>query len=383
MSVKIGLDATPLLGQRSGVGQYTGRLLEALLDLELGWEYLLYSNRPLDALEPALQKLVQLPAHLPQSRWIWMQSVLPCLIARTRPQLAHFPNGLAPLWLPVPFVLTVHDASLFLYSHTHPRRRLLAMRLILPLVARRAAAVITVSEHARRDLLRVLRLPPEKVEVVYQAAPATFQPIHSRRQLVHLRRKYRLPQDFILFVGTLEPRKNLVRLLRAFEQVRRCGYRHRLVLVGARGWLMDDFDREMERLGLAEAVQHLGYVAATDLPGLYNLAALFVFPSLYEGFGLPALEAMACGTAVLTSNNSGLREICGDAAYLVDPTDQENLAEGMIELLADSARRTELSWRGLARARDFSWRQTAIQTQAIYEGIVTPVLAEPVGARHL
>jgi glycosyltransferase involved in cell wall biosynthesis len=382
MSITIGLDGTPLLGQRTGVGNYTGRLLEALLDLDSSWEYLLYSNRPLEALEPALQKAAQLPGHLPQSRWIWMQTVLPLLIARTRPQLAHFPNGLAPLWLPAPFVLTIHDASLFLYSYTHPRNRLLAMRLLLPLVARRASAVITVSKHARRDLLRVLRLPPQKVEVVYQAAPESFQPIVDRRQLEQLRHKYRLPEKIILFVGTLEPRKNLVRLLRAFDQVRRRGFPHKLVLVGARGWLMDEFDRELERLALADAVQHLGYVAGADLPGLFNLATLFVFPSLYEGFGMPPLEAMACGTAVLSSNNSALREICADAAYLVDPLDQESLTQGMLELLADADRRADLSRRGLERASHFSWRQTAIRTKAVYEQVLAPVAASLVGASH-
>jgi glycosyltransferase involved in cell wall biosynthesis len=370
MSVTVGLDGTPLMGQRFGVGHYTGRLLEALLDLEPGWQYLLYSNRPLGKLEPALQKVVESPGYLRQSRWLWMQLVLPWLIARSRPHLAHFPNGLAPLWSPVPFAVTIHDASLFLYSHTHPRARLLAMRLILPLVARRAAAVITVSEHARRDLLRIFRLPPEKVEVVYQAAPAAFRPISDRPRLAQLRWKYRLPEEIILFVGTLEPRKNLVRLLRAFDQVRRCGYRHKLVLVGARGWLTADFDRELERLGLAETVQHLGYVPTADLPGLFNLATLFVFPSLYEGFGLPPLEAMACGTAVLTGNNSALREICGDAAYLVDATDQESVTEGMLELLASPESRAELSRRGLERASHFSWKKTAVQTKAIYERIV-------------
>jgi glycosyltransferase involved in cell wall biosynthesis len=373
MSIRIGFDGTPLLGQRTGVGNYTGRLLGALIDLEPGWEYVLYSNRPLGKLEPVLERAIQWPGYLPQSRWLWMQTVLPWLMARTRPQLAHFPNGLAPLWLPVPFAVTIHDASLFLYSHTHPCARLLAMRLILPLVARRAAAVITVSHHARRDLLRVLRLPPEKVEVVYQAAPEAFRPVRERAPLARLQRelrqKYRLPEEIILFVGTLEPRKNLVRLLRAFAQVRRCGYRHRLVLVGARGWLMQAFDRELERLGLADAVQHLGYVAAADLPGLFNLATLFIFPSLYEGFGMPPLEAMACGTPVVTSNNSALHEICGNAAHLVDPLDEESLAEGMLQLLGSAELRAELSRRGLKRAAHFSWHETARQTKAVYEGI--------------
>lgn len=370
MSVRIGIDGTPLLGPRSGVGFYTGRLLAAMLACNSEWDYLLYSNRPLGALEPELSGARQIISRLPSKRLVWMQFLLPAQIRRSQPDLCHFPNAMAPIWQPKPFILTIHDASLFLFSHYHPRTRLMSIRLTLPFLARRAAAIICVSHHARTELTRILNLDPERVHVVYEAAPATFQPVTDPHCLEGLRRKYRLPERFLLHVGTLEPRKNLPRLIRALYEIRRRGCDIKLVLVGARGWQLDSFDEEIERLSLQDAVHFTGYVPSTDLPGLFSLATLFVFPSLYEGFGLPPIEAMACGTPVLTSNRGSLPEICGDAAYLVDPEDEQALADGLFALLSDADWRTELARCGLAHARTFSWERAASETVAVYREVL-------------
>ncbi|MEW5989665.1 MAG: glycosyltransferase family 1 protein, partial [Chloroflexota bacterium] len=344
--MKLGLDGTPLLGQRSGVGNYTGRLLGALMRANPDWQYDLYSNRPLGELEPELAGARQVAAYWPHSRWLWMQLFLPAVIQRSRPSLCHFTNSLAPLWQPRPFVLTIHDASLFLYRHLHPPARHLTMRLILPILARRAAAIITVSEHARQELQRVLGIPAGKIQAIHEAAPDYFRPVTDADNLAYLCQKYQLPEKFLLFVGTLEPRKNLTRLVRALGEVRKRGYPHRLVLVGPPGWLMDGFAQEIERLELQDRVQFVGYVPAEELPGLFSLATVFTFPSLYEGFGLPPLEAMACGAPVLTSNRSSLAEICAGAACLVDPEDEESIAAGLLSLLADEEWRRELAERG-------------------------------------
>lgn len=370
MSFKIGIDGTPLLGNRSGVGNYTARLLAAMVAARPEWEYLLYSNRPLGGLEASLERVRQVEGYLPRSRWLWMQTVLPGLVARTQPALCHFTNALAPVMQPSPFVLTIHDASLFLYSQYHPRARLATIRLILPTITRRAAAVITVSDHARRELVRVLGLPAGKVHVVHEAAPAAFQPVTDGATLAALRQKYRLPEHFLLYVGTLEPRKNLGRLVRALKRIRQAGFPHHLVMVGERGWMMEGFEREIEQLGLADVVHLTGFVPTEDLPGLFSLATLFTFPSLYEGFGLPPLEAMACGTPVLSSNNSSLEEVCGDAAYLIDPHDEEALTEGLRLLLSDPERRADLARRGLERTRHFSWERAAEETVAIYNQVL-------------
>ena len=370
-SMRIGFDGTPLLGQRSGVGYYTSHLLSALVEIQPEWEYLLYSNRPLNGLELPLPQAQQVEQrYFPPSRWLWMQAILPGTIHNSQPNLCHFTNALAPLWQPVPYVLTIHDASLFVYGNYHPRARHLTMRLTLPLVARRAAAVITVSEHSRNDLIRVLSLQPEKIHVVYEAAADEFRPVEDRQALDALRHKYSLPEKFVLYVGTLEPRKNLLRLVRALKQLREQGWTYHLVLAGPMGWMMETFDREVHDMGLQDAVHYLGYVPSEDLPALYSLATVFGFPSLYEGFGLPPLEAMACGTPVLTSNRSSLAEICGDAAYLVDPQSEEDITAGLCALLSDEELRRKLRARGLERVARFSWQRAARETSEVYRQVL-------------
>ena len=370
MDLRIGLDGTPLLGQRSGVGNYTGRLLAALLRQNPEWEFLLYSNRPLEKLEPALERATPVYSRFSSRRLFWMHCLLPATIRRSRPQLCHFPNSMAPMWHRSPFVLTIHDASLFLYSEYHPPTRLLSIRLALPLLARRAEAIITVSNSARNDIVRTLNLPPEKVHVIYEAASARFRPVTDTAHLDALRRKYNLPEQFLLYVGTLEPRKNLCRLVRALRQIFQNGFRFPLILVGAGGWKLTDLRAEIERQGLKDAVRFTGYVPTEDLPGLFSLATLFVFPSLYEGFGLPPLEAMACGAPVLTSNCTSLAEICDGGAYLVNPRNEEELAAALIELLADEEMRRALGRRGRDRAQQFSWSKAARQTAAVYRHVL-------------
>ena len=369
--MRIGFDGTPLLGQRSGVGHYTGRLLSHLVQQRPEWDYLLFSNRPFEPLEAELARTMPITNNFGLSRFIWMQLMLPRIIRKMQPDLCHFPNNTAPLCQNSPAVITIHDASLFLHSRHHPPSRLVALRLLLPYVARRATAVITVSHYARRDLMRVLQLPAEKVHVIYEAAPDGFQPLDDPSQRHHIKTRYNLPDKFVLFVGTIEPRKNLKRLIGAMAKLRQRGDETRLVLVGPNGWLINgSLEEEVERLGLKGAVQNLGYVPQADLPGIYSLATVFAFPSLYEGFGLPPLEAMACGTPVLTSQQSAMAEICGEAAYLVDPTQEEAIAEGLACLLADADQRDYLRRCGLARAQQYSWERTARETAVVYEKVL-------------
>lgn len=368
--MRIGFDGTPLLGQRSGVGNYTANLLAAILQENPDWEFLLYSNREFDALEESLSDLYPVYSPISTRRMLWMHFLLPGIIRKTQPRLCHFPNAMAPISLSKPFILTIHDASLFLHRHFHPMARLLSIRLTLPYLAHRASAIITVSNHARDDLIRIMNLKPEKVFVTHEAASEQFRPVTDNETLEHLRHKYHLPESYILYVGTLESRKNLVRLVRAFSELHKKGFSHQLVVVGATGWKASNIFREIEDLSLEDKIIMPGYIPKPDLPGILSMSELFVFPSLFEGFGLPPLEAMSCGTPVIASNRSSMPEICGDAAHYIDPEDEQSIIAGMAEILGDKEYHQEMRRRGLERARQFSWRKTARETSEIYRWVL-------------
>ncbi len=366
--MRIGFDVTPLCGTPTGVGVYTAQLLMHLQPL-LDEPLLPLAHRPNGL---PCDGRVRLPARVlaspfPLNKTLWMQAILPFQVQRVGVDLCHFTNGVAPLLGSVPMVVTLHDASLWLYPQYHYPRRLLAMRPLIPWVARRARAVITVSESARRDLIRVLDLPTSKVHVIYEAPAPCFRPLPPGRWQERLRARYGLPARYVLYVGTIEPRKNLVRLLRAMALLRadyrlECG----LVMVGPRGWKDQAVFDTVARLGLADRVHFLGYVPTEDVCGLYNLADVFVFPSLYEGFGLPVLEAMACGTPVVTSRVEALAEVAGGAAALVDPRDEAHMAGVLARVLTDAAYAARLQASGRARAAQFGWAQAAAETLAVY-----------------
>jgi glycosyltransferase involved in cell wall biosynthesis len=269
----------------------------------------------------------------------------------------------------VPTVLTVHDLIFRqLPGHHKPLNRGY-LNLTLPLYCRRATHIIAISECTRRDVTAAYDLPPEKVTVIYEAADPRFRPQTSAR-VTAVRQQYGLPERYILFVGTIEPRKNLTRLLHAFEALHGDDLCDALVIVGRRGWLFGDFFAELERSPVRDAVLVPGYVPDEALPAIYTGARALAFPSLYEGFGLPALEAMACGTAVACSGTSSLPEVAGDAALYFDPSSQGSIVETLRQLLSDADLRSELTQRGLERAARFSWDRVAVETKAVYDAVM-------------
>ncbi len=367
--MRIGFDVTPLCGTSpTGVGVYTAQLLTHL--------QILLDEPPLPLVHQNNglwhDGRVRLPARVLASpfrlnKTLWMQAILPFQVRHVGVDLCHFTNGVAPLLCSVPMVVTLHDASLWLYPQYHYLRRLLAMRPLIPWVVRRARAVITVSESARRDLIRVLGLPRSKVHVVYEAPASCFRPLPPGRWQARLRARYGLPARYVLYVGTIEPRKNLVRLIRAMALLHTnyrldCG----LVVVGPRGWKDRVVFETVARLGLTDQVRFLGYVPTEDVCALYNLADVFVFPSLYEGFGLPVLEAMACGAPVVTSRVGALAEVAGGAAALVDPRDETHIAAALARVLTDGTYAAHLRASGRARAAQFGWTRAATETVAVY-----------------
>lgn len=364
----VAFDATSLeVAQPSGVGRYTAQLLAALVARADAPPIALVAARPLP-LALLGGTLGQVGPRFP-NRSIWMQIVLPGALARLQPRLCHFTNSLAPVFTRSRYVVTIHDMALFLHAQTQPSRHLLAARGVVPRAARQAAAVIAVSQSAREDIVRVLQIPPDKVRVVYPAAAPQFSPIDDPLERERVRAKYGLTMPFVLHVGTIEPRKNLTRLVEAFARLRRDGRLEHLVLAGALGWRYGGLLRAIERLGLASSVRRLGYVHPDDLPVLYNLARVIAQPSLYEGFGFPVVEGMAAGVPVLTSNRSAMAEIAADAALLVDPESTEAIVDGLRRLLDEPDLRDDLRQRGLRRAAEFSWARAAEQMVRLYEEV--------------
>jgi glycosyltransferase involved in cell wall biosynthesis len=364
----VGFEATALeLDRTSGVSQYAGQLLSALVERGEEWRYVLLSSRAIRASIPggvAIQAAGRVP-----NRSLWLQLSLPRIVSRLRPRLCHFTNSIAPLSLSCPYVVTVHDMSLFLFPRLQPRRSLWLVRSILPAVARKAAAVITVSRSAKADIVSTLGLPPAKVHVVHLAADANYRVMTGRPELDRAVRKYGLDSSFILSVGTIEPRKNLCRLVSAFASLRRRGRREKLVLVGQLGWHYRPLLRLIENGGLKDSVRMLGYVPAADLPAIYNAASVLAYPSLYEGFGLPIVEAMACGTPVLAGDRSSMAEVSDGAALLIDPMSEDAIEQGLFRLLSDESLRLGMRAAGHVRAAQFSWARAAAETSAIYQGI--------------
>ncbi|MBI2016450.1 MAG: glycosyltransferase family 4 protein [Candidatus Rokubacteria bacterium] len=284
--------------------------------------------------------------------------------------LFHSPNYvLLPQWRGRR-VITIHDLTLLLFPQFHPAERREVLGQNVAAAARRADRIIADSHCTKRDVVRLLGMPPEKVTVIHLAPAPAYAPREAADVAPVLERFHIQFRGYLLHVGTIEPRKNLVRLLRAYARLRREGFDLPLVLAGPQGWDNGEAQRSAEALCLGQVVVWTGYLPEEDLVALTAGAGAVAFPSLYEGFGLPVVEAMAAGTPVVTSATSSLPEVAGDAALLVDPQDEDGLAAALRRILKDRDLWEDLRRRGLARARTFSWERTARETLAVYRAAV-------------
>jgi glycosyltransferase involved in cell wall biosynthesis len=361
--VIVGFDATTLVGRISGVGYYTKRLLEALMDGAEGTDVVVLSNRPVPVTPRPPRLRVHEGGRFPL-RSVWMQLSLPRILRALRPDVVHFTNYLAPVASRVPYVVSIHDMTLSLMPECHTFKKRLLTSTLVPTVARRARLVLVPSEATRRDVVRLLGIARERTRVIPYAPSPRFAPAAEGAEAVAARHGVRPP--YFLYVGTLEPRTNVAAALRAFARVAADVPEHRFLLVGQRGWRCEDVFAEASSPALRDRVRFLDYVPEEDLPLLYTHATALVYPSLYEGFGFPVVEAMACGTPVLTSRSSSLAEIGEGAALLVDPRDEEEMAEALSALATRAALREDLRARGRARAAEFTWERTARETVAAY-----------------
>ena len=366
------LDAIPLTEPKTGVGHYTFELARALARESPADEFeLLYpsSHPAVDVTTgvPENLRAVRVRAGLAGRRW-WSWGLPRYLLRAPRPyDLFHGTNFDVPLWGGVPTALTVHDLSALLHPSTHTARTTWRARRRLPLMVRRAGVCITPTESVRREVCARLGADPARVFAVPEAAREAFRPA-TAEEVASARRALGLEGEFVLAVGTIEPRKNLVTLLRAFEEVA-CGGQPRdlrLVVAGRRGWLDRALLSEVERSPARSRVLFTGYVADETLRALYTSCRAFVYPSVYEGFGLPPLEAMACGAAVVAGRIPAVAEVTGGAALLVPPEDASGMARALTSLLDDEGERERLSRLGRARAAEFSWARAARMTLDVY-----------------
>lgn len=384
---RITIDYTPAIHQDAGIARLTREIARAVLASGAPHQFSLFvMGRPAPGVPLTnLMNTRELPLRVSRlsDRWLyrlWFRAGLraPVQLFSGPCDLYHATDFvLPPLRDRVPGVLTVHDLSFERAPDAAPPRLIPFLRRVVPESARRAAHIIADSHATARDLTALYEIPPEKITVIHSGVDGRFTPyrdtLYMQRRRDYVLKKYGVGDaPFILTVGTMQRRKNHLRLVQAFARLvaNSDGRALTLVIAGGKGWLYDEVHAEVQRLGLTERVKFIGYVEDTDLPHLYRAAAVFAFPSTYEGFGLPPLEAMASGVPVVTSNVSSLPEVVGDAGLQVDPLDVDALAGALEQALNDEVWRRHCIARGLARAAQFTWQRAAEQLLSVYERVL-------------
>ncbi len=369
------LDVSPTAQKHAGLGRYAGEIARALDQHKSYLNLSLFYNQ---------QGAAQLPdylSHIPHQKVNmgnkpWRMRVLLSQILHWpmdkkfgAVDIFHATNHLLAHFGQARTVYTLHDLIFLRYPEYHLPYNRWYLTFTMPRYLRAADVVITPSEYSRQDALKFYNLPESKIKVIYEAPAPAFKPATDTTSLSRVRQQYNLPQKFILHVGTIEPRKNLGRLLEAFKSLLADQPDLRLVLIGKKGWLYDSFFEQLQALGLQDCVIFPGYVAEADLPACYQLAEVFAFPSLCEGFGLGPLEAMACGIPVVSSNSSSLPEVVGEAALLVKPTDTAALTQALRRVLTDPTLRNDLARRAVLQAQKFSWKKAVDELEEVYQSL--------------
>jgi len=378
--MRIGFDARYTRPSRAGLGQVVHYLLGEYLRVQSSHEFHLFRHVwPVDDTWLSDRRVhvhhvrSGSPKIILDSRERWDQISLPVSLLLHRIDVYHATGLVAPLLTPCPVVLTLYDLTFLMFPHFHDPISQSYLARWVPRSVRRATHLIAISETTKRDAVKYWNLPPSRISVIPLGVHPRFRPLHDNAAVENVLQQYDLPpaKNYILFVGTLEPRKNLVRLVNAYESlIHNQGCNHQLVLCGRKGWLYDEIFAAVSRAGLQEKIVFAQNVPDEALPYVYSGSVALIYPSLYEGFGLPVLEAMACGTPVITSNVSSLPEVAGEAALLIDPTDTKQIAQAMERVCSDPELRSVLAERGRTRSLGFSWRNTAEQTMRVYEQVV-------------
>lgn len=382
--MRIALNCQLLSMNTTGVTRYISELVKALPRVDSPHQYTLLLNRqvpesllpqaarPLDGVGDSVERQVtRFPITGTKSRILWEQFVQPLEVAFRGFDVIHHTDRSMP-WLPtdIPSVSTIQDISYASFPETYTRGKVVYNEITARIAAARANRIITVSENTKREVMNYLQVPEERIQVIHSAVDDVFQPIPSVDALQQVRQRFELPARLILYVGSLNPRKNVTTLIRAYAELKRgTDLPHKLILVGPSEWKSGPVFEAIRELGLESEVLWPGSIHGSNLAYIYNLADLFAFPSLHEGFGFPPLEAMACGTPVICSNAASLPEVVGDAAITVEAMDVAGLAQAMAQVLADPDLARQLRGKGLEQAGRFSWERTARETIEVYEQV--------------
>jgi glycosyltransferase involved in cell wall biosynthesis len=368
--MRIALDMHTVGMRQTGNETYIRNLATSLAEMQPpGFEFHYYHTLPRSKLNGDGWGAGSMHRLRPHTPFVRIPFAFPAALWNHKIDLAHF-QYVSPPFCPCKTVVTIHDISFEFFPDYFPPLQRARMRMLIPASGRRADHVITISEFSKRQLIDTYGMKEDKISVTYLGVAPAFRPLPDADAEARLAR-FALSRPYILGVGNLQPRKNILRLIRAFAELRRTqAIPHQLVLVGQMAWKGTEILRAVEDLGLLDAVTMTGYVTDDELVALYGRAAVFVYPSLYEGFGLPILEAMACATPVVTSDVSSMPEVAGDAALLVDPTSEAAIADAVGRVLNDSPLAAAMKLRGLEQSRRFSWPAAAEQTAKIYRRLI-------------
>ncbi len=367
--MKIGLITSAMDGNRAGIGSYSYNLVSNLTRIDKNNEYVLIHRYPANDVIYKVNKELIIPyPRIPFENTIGNNIILSRKLRNHDFDIVHDLSQISPFLFNSPFkkILTIHDLTPILFPETFGLIHVLLQRYVLPVTFKNIDMIIADSENTKKDIIKYFKIEEEKIKVVYLGIDGKFKPLEN---INNINGNYDINSPFILYVGTLEPRKNIPSLIKAYYKLRKKGVEHKLVIAGGKGWKYKQIYEQVNKLKLQKEVIFMGYVPEDDLPKMYNAADLFIYPSFYEGFGLPPLEAMACGCPVITSNTSSLPEVVGDAGIMIDPYNIDELASAMDEILSNERLREEMIKKGLRRAKIFSWEKTAEETMQVYNEI--------------
>lgn len=366
--MRIGIFADRIGSKGGGLETYERELIKGFMEIDGQNQYVIFGCSQ-KAIEKSLGRHPRFTFMTvsKNSKFLRLSLTLPYELAKNHLDIVHI-CMVPPVFCPHKYIMTVHDLAPFIHPEFFPKRILLRLNPLLKKGIKNADKIITVSEATKRDVIRLFGIDAHKIIVIPHGIDSHYKPVEDKKSAVTLLKKYGIAGKYILYVGRIQARKNISSLIQAFQLLKkRRKLEHKLVLVGKMMWESKEFYKEIDNLDIREDVILTDHAPYSDLPFFYNNADAFVYPSLFEGFGLPPLEAMACGTPVIVSNMTSIPEVVGDAALFVDPYDISSIAEGMEKLLSSDNLKKDLIKKGFQRAKQFSWKETAKKTLSVYE----------------